>query len=71
MNMNSIRFVLYLLILSLRLQIQTTFSDNFTNGTLLFQSGFESDCTVIPQNNEADIIGTDRSYLSQTIGKRS
>ena len=32
-----------------------------SNGTLIFQSGFEPDSKVVPSGAEADIIGTDHS----------
>jgi len=35
--------------------------ENPTNGELIFQSGFESNSTVIPKGSDADIIGADQS----------
>ena len=51
-------FVLLLFIACNSKQVATT---KFTESELIFQSGFEPDSRVIAVNNEADIIGTDKS----------
>ncbi len=32
------------------------------NGELIFQSGFEGDCRVVPKNKDSDIIGADKTF---------
>jgi len=51
-------FILFALAACGPKQIATS---NFTEGELIFQSGFENDSKVIPTNNEADIIGADNT----------
>jgi len=60
--MNNLSFVFPVVLFALAAcgpkQIAT---NNFTEGELIFQSGFENDSKVIPTNNEADIIGADKT----------
>ena len=40
----------------------TSYAQTKNSGELIFQSGFENDCRVIPRNNDSDIVGADKSF---------